>query len=351
MRSICPDKSTSPSRDVEAVAARLTGVLTFFVRVSGGRGTEHDFYRLATIAQESDFGVRGSTARNSLDYAGCSAARDDARRLEPAFRQKIPIFLLSSIPTARADQHQNVGFFGITGLIRAADNVLHHQQFSVSGHCPAAVAEDLPTAVAIPVMQDVLHDVQVTSLRDGREEVSPDEVTTGGDRPVQLRPSGRDDVIQVEEDAASILIASQYRCNQYTLASAYIDNGPGGREIIGGYDRLRGPGGILRLEFIKDLSRFRMLLEPIEGILPIQMFKGGFSGCDAMDQRSPGTPHPLFARRFREGSNRTRNSGTQEFRRRCEPETKVLFLGEHALASESTQEAIQGIGMSLCRGG
>jgi hypothetical protein len=94
----------------------------------------------------------------------------------------------------------------------------------------------------------------------------------------------------------------QDRCNQDSLASAYID---------------------------------------------IQMYEGSFSSSHTMKQRSPGKPHPVFSGGFGQGVNGAGNFRAQKFSRRCETALEVVFFGEYTQAGGSAQEPIKGIRISL----
>src|SRR6266700_4637309 len=122
-----------------------------------------------------------------------------------------------------------------------------------------AIGEKPVGAAIVPIVKDMLHHVQIASGWNGFEEVSTNELATPGDVTVQLRPSGRHNMIQIKEDAMCIPITPQYRREQRALASADVDHSPCRREIVAGDYRLRRRGCIFGIHRSRQPRSVRML--------------------------------------------------------------------------------------------
>src|SRR5262249_59750057 len=108
---------------------------------------------------------------------------------------------------------------------------------------PAAVPQDDQGAAIVPVVDDPLHDVQVTAGRDRLEEVAADRLAAAREPPGgQLVPGAGDDVRGVEDDAAGAGVGLEDGGQEAAVAAADVHDRAVGREVERLQDR-RADGG------------------------------------------------------------------------------------------------------------
>src|SRR4030095_11322991 len=130
-----------------------------------------------------------------------------------------------------------------------------------------AVCENSDRMLVIPIDENILEQVGVTAIRDGRKEIACDECTTlRHTLGLEQAPRAFETGGEVEEDAAHLRIGLQEPCNEGSLATAHVDKGGDPGKVIG---RSHSPGclrrsyGHIRIERFSRVSMVRKVV--VEG--------------------------------------------------------------------------------------
>lgn len=94
------------------------------------------------------------------------AAQSQPRRVEQRGELR-----LGALPAGQDAEQQHVDALARVGVIALRDHRVQRDHPAARFHCPAAVLEDSHATVVVPVVQDVLHRIEVAAFRHRVEEV------------------------------------------------------------------------------------------------------------------------------------------------------------------------------------
>ena len=134
--------------------------------------------------------LQASLNRHALDDRIWSGRRKNSRDAETRGGvERVPL-LFGALTASGHQHHRHIEELPGIGSVGRADDAVHHQQLAVGLDGAAAIGEDLPGALIVPVVHDVLHDVSVGARRYCFEEASTEQFAVIAERrqkPVVLR--------------------------------------------------------------------------------------------------------------------------------------------------------------------
>ena len=218
------------------------------------------------------------------------------------------------------------------------DDRFDHEQHAFSRHRGAAAAKNRQCALVVPVVNDLLDQIDVTTARDAFEEVAARE------RAAFREALGRDPLARgtgqmrlVEQHASGAGQPREQGEQKGAEASAYVDDralaeAPG---IADGAVFRRAATRHRRVEHGADVGMAREVLEVRH---PEHRVEGRRSGANAVREALPRAPVRRFAEHQREGAQRIRCVSAQARRQWRRADSPVVVRVEDADADERAQQ-------------
>jgi len=220
--------------------------------------------------------------RRRLKDGNRSSGLNHALKAQPSGVEQAFILGLRSLQAARDGEHDHVDTLDLVRLVTWRHERLGHKHLAVRQHCLAAILQDHRGTPVVPIVNDLLDDVDIAGGNAFKE-------ITGNKFGARQVASGtlaccRDARRQVEKHAVQMGVASQDRREKLAMSAANVDDPRERLEVTSFGNGLvaaltQGDHGTL-----KQGSLLRVCRQPVKPWAPEHLVEGWLSGADRMHE-------------------------------------------------------------------
>ena len=278
-----------------------------------------------------------------LDHAERRVGRDHPLQPEARVPQEPPVLCLCALPPPEQDQYVEVHRLRRARPVVRRNYHLDQQQRAPPVERVVAVAQQPRRPLVVPVVDDLLEQVQVRPFRHRRKEVAAHQLAALREPLVRDRlPGRRDDVGQIEEDSPRRRIGPQDRGQEDPVRTPDVRHGPHRGEIVDPYQLARRQGRQVAHRRVEEAGLPGVLGVPVEQLHPERLARHGPAGADGPVQPPPGQPVPRCRLDDREVAHGAGCVGAQRLAEGGQLEGTRGDLGEDADAREQPQHPVEG---------
>ena len=227
--------------------------------------------------------------------------------------------------------------------IALGQNDVCDQDAAVLAHRVAHVREDVAGALVVPVVDNVLEQIDVGTGRHGLVEVARRELDAVGDTIcIELRGRVLEHIGRVEEDAARLRVRLQDRGERMAIPAGDIGDHAGLREVVGRKDRRDRGVREARHGAPEGGAEFGVLAEQVgEERRAVHLLPHRLAGLDGVEQAAPHAPVRLGPDPQHQVAHAVRDITPQRVRLRRVREHAALELAEAPSHRQRAQDPAQ----------